>query len=127
MTPHAVVLVVDDDERLRQLERRILEAGGYRVIEAEGAHQAFAILRDGTHVDLVIADLDMPEVRGEDMVMEIRRAKPGQRVLYVSGHVDRLLDERQILDDTEAFLDKPFTSQGLLEAASLLLYDRLHP
>ena len=127
MTTHGVVLVVDDDARMRELERRVLEAGGYRVIDAENARQAFSILRAGTHVDLVIADLDMPEIRGEDMVVEIRRAKPGQKVLYVSGNVDRLLDERQVLDQTEAFLDKPFSSKGLLEAASLLLFNKLTP
>lgn len=123
----AIVLIVDDDDRMRELERRILETGPYEVIEASGARQAFAILRTGRHVDLVIADLDMPEVSGEDMVMQIRSARPGQKVLYVSAKVDRLLDARQILGEGEAFVDKPFTANALLEGVSLLLFDTLSP
>ena len=122
----AIVLVVDDDPAMRELECRILR-GPYEVIEADGAAAAFKILRSGQHIDLLIADLDMPDVTGEEMVLRIRAAKPGQKVLYVSGTVDRLLDARQILDEGEAFLDKPFTAKGLLEAVSLLLYGSLSP
>lgn len=127
MTHHGVVLVVDDDAQMRELEKRILHTGPYEVIEAAGAREALAFLRTGRHVDLVIADLDMPEVSGEEMVMEIRRARPGQKVLYVSGNVDRLLDARQILGEGEAFVDKPFTAKMLLEGVSLLLFDTLKP
>lgn len=128
MTPHTVVvLVVDDDARMRELERRILQTGPYDVIDASGAREALDILRGGRQVDLVIADLDMPEVSGEEMVMQIRRARPGQKVLYVSGNVDRLLDARKILGDGEAFVDKPFTAKALLEGVSLLLFDTLTP
>lgn len=122
-----IVLVVDDDAAMRELERRILGGGPYEVIEADGAAAAFEILRGGQHIDLLIADLDMPEVTGEQMVLRIRAAKPGQKVLYVSGAVDQLLDARQFLDEGEAFLDKPFTAKGLLEAVSLLLYGTLSP
>lgn len=122
-----VVLVVDDEERMREVERRILETGPYQVIEASGARDAFAILRTEQQVDLVIADLDMPGMTGEEMVMHIRAARPHQKVLYVSGNVDRLLDARKILGDGEAFVDKPFTARMLLEAVSLLLFDTLRP
>lgn len=122
-----IVLVVDDEASMRELQRRILAAGGYQVIEADGAAAASNILESGQHVDLLIADLDMPDVTGEEMVLRIRAATPGQKVLYVSGNVDRLLDARHILDDGEAFLDKPFTAKGLLEAVSLLLYGTLAP
>lgn len=124
---HALVLVVDDDPRMRALEHRILESGGYAVREAAGAQAALTMLGDGLRADLLIADLDMPEISGEEMVHLVRAARPGQKVLYVSGNVDRLLDARQILDDGEAFLDKPFTAKGLLEAVSLLLFDSLTP
>ena len=121
------IMVVDDEPPMRQLERRILEHGPYHVIEASDARAALTVLRSGQHVDLVIADLDMPGISGEEMVMMIRAARPGQKVLYVSGNVDRLLDARQILGDGEAFVDKPFTAKMLLEGVSLLLFDTLHP
>lgn len=123
----AIVLVVDDEARMRELERRILEAGPYTVLEASGAGEAFQILAGDQKVDLLIADLEMPGLSGEEMVAKVRATLPGQKVLYVSGVVDRLLDARKILGDGEAFLDKPFTAKGLLEAVSLLLYDTLSP
>ncbi len=128
MTPRQwTILIVDDEPPMRELERRILEHGPYHVIEAAGAPEAFTILRGGRHVDLIIADLDMPELSGEEMMMRIRGARPGQKVLYVSGNVDRLLDARKILGDGEAFVDKPFTAKQLLEGVSLLLFDTLRP
>ena len=127
MADKKTVLVVDDEQRLRDLERQILETGGYHVLEATGATQAFQLLASGQKVDLLIADLEMPELPGEEMVLAIRATRRGLKVLYVSGVVDRLLDARKILDDGEAFLDKPFTAKGLLEAVSLLLYDTLTP
>lgn len=127
MPEQPMVLVVDDEARMRELERRILETGPYTVIEASGAPEAFRLLAGGQRLDLLIADLDMPELPGEEMVLRIRAARPGLKVLYVSGNVDRLLDARKILDEGEAFLDKPFTAKGLLEAVSLLLHDTLSP
>jgi two-component system cell cycle sensor histidine kinase/response regulator CckA len=121
----ALVLVVDDEAPIRMMERRILEAGGYNVVEAAGAAQAFAMFDDGIMPDLVIADLDMPELSGEDMVRRIHEARPHQKVLYVTGNIDRLLDARSLLWEGEAFLDKPFTANGLLEAVSLILTRRI--
>jgi DNA-binding NtrC family response regulator len=118
--------VVDDDEPIRQIERRTLELHSrYTVIEAPGGAEGIAMLQDGRELDLLIADLDMPEVPGEEMVRQIRTARPDLKVLYVTGHIDRLLNVRSTLWEGEAFLDKPFTTDGLLEAVSLLLYGTL--
>ena len=120
-----LVLVVDDEEPIRQMERRILEKAGYRVIEASDGAQGFEMLKDGKPLDLLIADLDMPEVGGEEMVRRIRVLRPDLKVLYVTAHIDRLLDVRQTLWEGEAFLDKPFSMDGLIEAVALLLYGRV--
>lgn len=120
-----LVLVVDDEAPIRQMERRILEKAGYRVIEAPGGVEGVAILNDGKSLDLLIADLDMPELGGDEMVRQIRAARPDLKVLYVTAHIDRLLDVRKTLWEGEAFLDKPFTAKGLLEAVALLLYGTL--
>jgi len=58
------VLVVDDERPIREIERRILEKAGYHIIEASSAAEAFATLKDGKPIDLLIADLDMPELSG---------------------------------------------------------------
>ena len=100
---------------------RILESGGYRVLEASGGFETLEILLDGVSPDLVIADLDMPEVSGEEMVRRIHTMRPNLKVLYVTGNIDRLLDARSLVWEGEAFLDKPFTAKGLLEAVAMLL------
>ena len=120
-----LVPVVDDKRPIRSVEMRILQAGGYAVQEASGAGEVFAMLDAGVAPDLLIADLDMPELSGEDMVRRSHAARPDLKVLYVTGNIDRLLDTRSLLWDGEAFLDKPFTANGLLEAVSLLVTRRI--
>jgi two-component system cell cycle sensor histidine kinase/response regulator CckA len=117
--------VVDDEDAIRQMARRILESDGYQVIEASNGAEAVTLLAQGTPVDLLMADLAMPELSGEEMARQFRAVHRDLKVLYVSGVIDRLLDERPVLWEGEAFLSKPFTAKGLLEAVSLLLYGTL--
>ena len=72
-----------------------------------------------------MADLDMPELRGEEMVKRIRATRPDLRVLYVTAYIDRLMDARPVLWEGEAFLEKPFNAAGLREAVSQILYGTL--
>jgi two-component system, cell cycle sensor histidine kinase and response regulator CckA len=119
--PHrGVVLVVDDEPGVRALQRRILAGAGYGVVEAGNGAEALAVMQSRARIDFLIADLDMPVMRGEEMAREIRALRPDMRVLYVTAHSERLFTERPELIDGEAFLDKPFTVRGLLEAVSLL-------
>ena len=120
MPSRGVVLVVDDEPGVRALARRILEGGGYGVIEAENGADALKVMASSQKVDFLIADLDMPVMRGEEMAKKIRQLRPDLRVLYVTAHSEQLFKERPELIDGEAFLDKPFTVRGLLEAVSLL-------
>src|SRR5262245_37872470 len=85
------VLIVDDDGRMRALQRRVLEKAGYHVVEAECAPDALALLKRGTFPNVVIADLEMPEMTGDEMVRRIRRTNPDQKVLYVTGNLERLM------------------------------------
>lgn len=115
-----VVLVVDDEPGVRALARRILQAGGYAVVEAGDGAAALDLINTGARVDLLIADLDMPVMRGDDMAEQVRRLRPGLPILYVTAHVAQLFRERSTLGSGEAFLDKPFSVRGLLEAVSSL-------
>jgi CheY-like chemotaxis protein len=115
------VLVVDDEAPIRMLARRVLEDAGYQVTEAAGGLDAIELLSKGTTLDLLMADLDMPNLGGDEMVRRIRSTRPDLKVLYVTGHIDRLMDARQLWEG-EAFLEKPFTAAGLREAVSLLIY-----
>ena len=118
------VLVVDDEPAIRQIARRILEDGGYQITEAEGGLEAIALLAQGHPLDLLMADLDMPGLGGDEMVRRIRATRPDLKVLYVTGHIDKLMDARPLWEG-EAFLEKPFNAVGLREAIALLLNDTL--
>src|SRR5947209_3959841 len=117
----AAILVVDDDAAIREFERRVLESHGYEVAEATNGVEGVAAILQKHPVDLLIADLDMPELGGDDMVRQIRAMRPELPVLYVTGHIDRLMDARPLWEG-EAFLEKPFSAEGLQQAVSLLLH-----
>jgi len=123
--PSPIVLVVDDEAAIRTLARRILEPAGYRVIESGDGTDALERLDGDAPLDLVLADLEMPGLSGDEMVRRIRVVRPDIKVLYVTGHIDRLMDERPVLWAGEAFLEKPFDSNALLEAVAMLLYGTL--
>lgn len=120
MPARGVVLVVDDEPGIRQLARRILEGAGYAVVEAKDGVDGLRVIELGTPVDFLIADLDMPKMRGDEMAIQIRARRPDLKVLYVTAHIASLMDRRRVLADDEAFLEKPFSPASLLEAVSLL-------
>jgi CheY-like chemotaxis protein len=120
----ATILVVDDEAGIRTVARRALEDAGYQVLEASDGRAAIKLLAEGAELDLLIADLNMPGLDGNEMVRRIRTTRPDLKVLYVSGHISRLMDARPLWQG-EAFLNKPFTNEGLREAVSLLLYGTL--
>jgi two-component system cell cycle sensor histidine kinase/response regulator CckA len=122
--PHAgptVLMVVDDEAPVLELECRILETAGYRVLRASHGLDALALLTEGTALDLLIADVNMPGLDGMELVRRIRATRPDLKVLFVTGHVDRLLETPRLWD-REAFVAKPFSPGSLREAVSLLLY-----
>jgi CheY-like chemotaxis protein len=124
MTPNRtpIVLIVDDEPAIREVARRILESNQYTVIEASDGVEAVALLATDAPIDLLMADLEMPTLTGEETARRCRQARPDLKILYVSGVVDRLLDARPTLWEGEAFLDKPFTAAGLLQAVGLLVH-----
>ncbi len=124
-TRRPVVLVMDDEEPIRRVARRVLESGGFEVLDAASGLEALEVLDKGTAIDLLMADLRMPELGGGETARRFRAVNPDLKVLYVSGYTDELFEDRQTLWDGEAFLDKPFSPRGLVEAASLLLNGHL--
>ena len=115
-----VLMVVDDEPQVLDVERHILEGAGYQVLHTTSALDAIARLADGSPLDLLIADLDMPELGGDEMVRRIRATRPNLKVLFVTGHADLLMETPRRWEG-EAILEKPFTEEGLHEAVSLLL------
>jgi CheY-like chemotaxis protein len=122
--PHTI-LVVDDDASIREIERRYLGPAGYDIFQASSALEAIGLIGAGLQVDLLIADLRMPEIGGEEMVSRIRATHPDLKVLFVTGTIEGLLEARTLNADTEGFVRKPFTRSELVDAVSALLVERL--
>jgi CheY-like chemotaxis protein len=119
------VLIVDDEEAVRRYFERILSGAGHRTAVASDAAEALRIAATIERLDMLITDMMMPEVNGDELARRLRMSRPDLKVLYVTGYSERLFDEKHVLWADEAFLEKPCTIRGLLEAVSLLWTERL--
>jgi two-component system, cell cycle sensor histidine kinase and response regulator CckA len=108
------VLLVEDEDSVRQLVRETLESRGYRVLEAANGADALtlaAALPDPIH--LVITDVVMPGLNGHELVQQLQPARPGLKVLYLSGYAQDAFPSPAAADSQKTFLQKPFTLQSL--------------
>jgi CheY-like chemotaxis protein len=110
-----VVLVVDDEPLLLKTMLRMIEEYGVRVLAAPGPIEALTIAAQEREIDLVVADLLLPGMSGNDLVKNLRIARPELRVLYTSGWDPESSGVTVSSDGREAFLSKPF-SAGELDA-----------
>jgi CheY-like chemotaxis protein len=125
-TRRKTVLVVDDEEAIRWLASLALVEAGYDVIEARDGDEALATLDTDETIDLLITDLMTPgSLEGDALVARCLRRRPDLKVLYVTGFVERLFDRKPTLAAGEAFLEKPFTMNGLKEAVAYVLWGRI--
>jgi PAS domain S-box-containing protein len=116
------VLLVEDEDAVRELTERILGRHGYRVIEAAGPVQAVELYqRRGQSIDLLLTDVIMPQMNGRALAERIRQQQPGIRVLYMSGYPGDLIAFHGELAEGVDLLQKPFTEESLLRAAQRVL------
>jgi len=108
------VLLVEDEESLRNIVREILEGTGYTVIEARHAGHALEIAeRHPAPIPLLITDVVMPGMSGSDLATHLAASHPETRVLYMSGYTDDAVVLHGVLAADMAFLQKPFTAEVL--------------
>ncbi len=108
------VLVVEDEEAVRSLSRRALEAGGYTVLAAAGGPDAVRLTeRYGGPIHLLLTDVVMPGMSGRELAQQLAQRRPGLRVLYMSGYPGDAIVHRGALDPGTAFLQKPFMPEDL--------------
>ena len=116
------VLVVEDENMVRQLTRRILDEGGYRVLDAPSGGAALQIAAEHAgRIDLLVTDVVMPDMDGLTLVATLRQARPETRVLYVSGHASSVIADHGVLADGVELLEKPFGAEGLLSCVRRIL------
>jgi CheY-like chemotaxis protein len=116
------VLIVDDEPSVREFVSRALSFAGYHTSVAPDGPEALAIVAEHGSFDLLVTDLRMPQMMGDELARQLRLADPMLKVLYLTGYSDELFRERPTLWSDEAFLDKPQGVDALLEAVSLLLF-----
>jgi PAS domain S-box-containing protein len=110
-----VILLVEDEESLRQLAHRILTGHGYRVHQARTGPAAVHYAADPAHrVDLLLTDVVMPEMLGTDVAEGVRQHRPGMPVLYMSGYAQPILASHGADGPEMNILEKPFTEATLL-------------
>jgi signal transduction histidine kinase/CheY-like chemotaxis protein len=108
------ILLVEDNDQLRDATGGILQALGYRVAAAANGDEALAAFErlDG-RVDLVICDVVMPGMSGPEVVQRIRARRGETRVLFISGYTDNVILRHGILEGEYQFLEKPFSAERL--------------
>ena len=111
------LLVVEDEDALRDVAGRILSGAGYHVLAADGGRQALelAALHEGA-IDLLVSDVVMPGMLGKELAERLVDVRPDTRVLYMSGYAQPVLASQGTLDPGVALLEKPFTAADLLSA-----------
>lgn len=83
----ARVLVVDDDSMMLEVVSRMLTMAGYEVLPANGARQALEIVSNPPHIDLVVSDVSMPEMRGPQLVREVAQISPRTASVLMTGSI----------------------------------------
>jgi PAS domain S-box-containing protein len=108
------VLLVEDEESVRQLVRDTLQAKGYKVLEADGGEAGLAVaMHHPAEIDLVITDVVMPGIGGRELVRQLAQSRPTTKVLYLSGYTEDAIVSDGSIEKGTAFLQKPFSLQSL--------------
>ena len=108
------VLLVEDEDMVRGLTRRILAMHGYTVLEARhGADALEVAARHAGPIHLLLTDVVMPQMGGRLLADRLAVTRPQMRVLFMSGYIDDAVTRHGILETETAFLPKPFTPDGL--------------
>lgn len=108
------ILLVEDEESVRELVRETLVMRGYKVLEAENGEGGLRVAETcKEHIDILITDVVMPGIGGRELAKKLLLARPGISVLYLSGYTEDAVVHRGALGPGMAFLQKPFTLQAL--------------
>jgi CheY-like chemotaxis protein len=119
------ILLVEDDDRVRRLTTRRLEAMGYRVLEARNGVEGLELLAAGDKIDLVFTDLVMPGgLSGLDLLREVRTHFPGVAMLLTSGYSEDLVGSVSGTADDVLLLRKPYRQSDLAAALQNVLAKR---
>jgi PAS domain S-box-containing protein len=109
------ILLVEDEEAVRDLAQTVLTSHGYKVIVTQDPAHAQSIAETGLPIQLVLTDVVMPAMSGRELVQKLTAKYPHLRVLYMSGYTDDIITSGGVLEPGLAFLQKPFTPATLAQ------------
>ena len=121
-TGEETVLVVEDEDMIRDMVQRALTICGYSVLEATSGEEALRVneQHDG-RVHLIISDVMMPQMNGRELAERLEPLQPGVKVLYISGYTNDEVVRQGVLDENMAFLQKPFGLENLARTVREIL------
>jgi two-component system cell cycle sensor histidine kinase/response regulator CckA len=114
--PAATILLVEDESSLRNVLTEFIEASGMRVLAASGGREALARIDAGERIDVLLTDLVMPGLDGRSLAQIARAKMPSLHVIYMSGHTDDTLIQKESLEAGLFYLQKPFSRADLVKA-----------
>jgi len=104
------ILLVEDEEGLRHLAERVLKSAGYTVLVAANGGEGLLLLeRHDGPVHLMLTDIVMPGMSGQELAERLQETRPEMKVLYSSGYTDDAILRHGVLDDKSHFISKPYT------------------
>ena len=108
------VLIVEDDDSLRNFAQKALQQHGYRTLAAENGEEALKVGKehDG-QIDLMLTDVVMPKMSGREVAERLQPLYPQMKVIYMSGYTDNAIAHHGVLAPGLNFLEKPFAPEGL--------------
>jgi CheY-like chemotaxis protein len=120
------ILVVEDQDLVRNLACDILERYGYRVVEARSGAEAIALVqRYPETIHLLLTDVILPRMNGRALAEALQALRPGLRVLYTSGHPEEVIGEDAVLGPETPYLRKPYSPEDLAASVRKALGERV--
>jgi len=116
------ILLVEDEQTVRVIVRSLLEESGYRVLEAKDGADGLRLFKENSDViDLVLSDVVMPKMRGQEMYEKIKKISPDIRILFISGYPEDVIDRKCFPGKEDNTLNKPLIPDELLRKIRAVL------
>jgi two-component system, cell cycle sensor histidine kinase and response regulator CckA len=109
------ILLVEDEECVRAVAKEMLETSGYNVLVAKDGVDALKVCQQsGSAIDLLLSDVIMPHMNGQELARRALAVKPDLRVLFMSGYTDDAIVHHGVIDNSAHFIQKPFSTEAFL-------------
>lgn len=112
---HEMILVVEDEEQVREMTVELIKSFGYEVIDASCGTEAIELAhKNQDRINLVLSDVILPDLNGKELFAEIKTIAKGARVIFMSGYTADVISQHKVSDQSINFIQKPFSMQSLM-------------